>query len=543
MDVNQICPYCMKQISDEQICPYCKKKTKEIPKGGHCLRPFTILRGKYLVGGVLGEGGVEITYKGMEIERQMPVIIKEFFREHLMTRDVMVSTAVMMNPDADKEVVERGKTNYLKETMFLSGLSDFSSLVGIKEFFWENDTIYRVQEYLEGETLKSFMKSKGGRIPVEELLRYMEPVIRDLHKVHIKGYIHGSISPNEFMLLENGTMKVFGIDTAIDLWQKREKSESVFFQHGYAPEEQYRTGGKLGPWTDVYALCATMYKCITGVTPLEALERLRIDEMKWPSDMGISIDVDFENALKKGMAVHAENRFQDMQQLYDAIYSHNLIKEWQPKTGTIKMVKCAIGHYYDAMVHTMCPYCETTKHTDIPERTYITPKEEQVFNVYLPQYNIGEQVYCCIMHHPQRTAWITPTSYPVDYMYISYNNLLKEQCVYETETEKWSVILNNIHSVQKDNPKVNNIQAKWDEKVSYHAPIYDAMESWDFIFSKTPIDVDRYLEGYVHQYDKKYALEKDLIESEKRKEEFMNLLNKSDQYTGKRERKSWGLFK
>lgn len=577
MDINKICPHCLKQIDEESICPYCKKERNEMPEGSSYLRPFTILQGKYLLGDVLGEGGFKITYKAMEIDSQMPVAISEFYPDKFVTREEGVSSLIKVNKNADVETVKLWKKNFLKEARLLLTLAKLPTVASVKDYFCENNTVYMVRDYLEGEYLKNIIKSRGGRIPAEELLRTMEPVIKDLCKVHELGFIHGNISPDNMMILKSGNVKVLNFDMAIKVF---EDNKSIFIMPGYTPEEQYRTKGKIGPWSDVYAICATMYKCITGITPMESMERLRDDKMMWPGEMGIFIDSGFETVLKKGMAILAENRIQDMRQLYDAIYSGNIHKEYQYSEKTLepekiskkyktpelkkclkghyydsgeykkcpycdkkpKRRKCSKGHYYDGSVHNECPYCEKEeRESQLPllDPALATqllallksksehPKldlvqEEYLFNVYLSQYSEGEQVYCCVMHHPLRSCGprTSDMDYPVDYIDINYNGLLKEQCVFETEKEKLSIILNDISVEQNDTTGIINLQAQWDEKVTYHLPIYDAMESWDFVFSRNPINVDRYLEGYVYRRDNTYACEKDLIEWRRRYEKF-----------------------
>ncbi|MBR4981512.1 MAG: protein kinase [Lachnospiraceae bacterium] len=332
MDFNKICPHCMHQISDAGICSYCKKNPRELAEVSHQLRPFTILQGKYLVGDILGEGGFGITYIGLDINLEIPVAIKEFYPNGFVTRESAVTTTLTVYSSVDTSVVEKWKDNFLGEARCLARCANLPGVVGVKDFFHENNTVYIVQEYLEGETLKSYIKSKGGRIPADEVIKSMQPVINALNEVHKQGLIHRDISPDNIMLLKNGTMKVLDFGAARSFAEENEKSKSVLLKPGYAPEEQYRTRGKQGPWTDVYALCATMYKCITGVTPLESMERLRHDEMKWPTEMGVSVPMNFENILKKGMAVIAENRIQNMQELYDAIYNGTVLSE---NTGAI----------------------------------------------------------------------------------------------------------------------------------------------------------------------------------------------------------------
>lgn len=331
MDFNKLCPHCMHQINNEGVCTHCNKNPREMKEVSHQLRPFTILQGKYLVGDVLGEGGFGITYVGLDINLEMPVAIKEFYPNGFVTRESAVTTGVTVYSSVDQEIVKKWKNNFLEEARSLAKCANLPGVVGVKEFFHENNTAYIVQEYLDGQDLKSYLKARGGRIPAGELIKLMEPVIKALDEVHKKGLIHRDISPDNIRLLENGTMKVMDFGAAKSFVEQNEKSKSVMLKPGYAPEEQYRTRGNQGTWTDVYALCATMYKCITGVTPLESMERMRLDEMKWPSEMGVPVPKNFENILKKGMAVLAENRIQTMQELYDAIYHGNVVIE---STGT-----------------------------------------------------------------------------------------------------------------------------------------------------------------------------------------------------------------
>lgn len=143
-------------------------------------------------------------------------------------------------------------------------------------------------------------------------------------------------------------------------------------------------------------------------------------------------------------------------------------------------------------------------------------QRELYFRVSFPKYDRADEVYFCIMHHPIRSAWITPTSYPVDELSILYNGLWKEPYIHETSREKWVVTQSDGRDAGTTAVHVIPIRAKWDQVVPYYADIYNAIESWDFIFSKAPIHAEQYLDGYVPQSDKEYVREADLIEARKR---------------------------
>lgn len=174
-------------------------------------------------------------------------------------------------------------------------------------------------EFLDGITLKQYIDTQGLLTPAE-ILDLMAPLMEALDEVHNVGLIHRDISPDNIMLLENGGVKLMDFGAARAYTEFGEKSLSIVLKHGYAPEEQYRTHGVQGPWTDIYALCATMYKCITGITPVESLQRMQGDTLQRPSQLGIPIPPWVEYALMKGMAVFQRDRYQSIAEFCDDLY-------------------------------------------------------------------------------------------------------------------------------------------------------------------------------------------------------------------------------
>ncbi len=319
MDVEKLCMGCMKELKAPGVCPHCGYNPAAVSTEGHYLKPYTILNGKYLVGRVLGEGGFGITYIGFDINLELPIAIKEFYPNGYVTRESDVTSMVSVYRGTNLEAISKWKSNFIREARTLAKCSHLSGIVGVKDFFEENGTAYIAMEYLEGMTLKAYAKSCGGKVEVNHLLNTLEPVMASLAKVHESGLIHRDISPDNIMLLENGSMKLLDFGAARDYSAEDEKSLSVLLKPGYAPEEQYRTRGKQGPWSDVYAFAATIYKCITGVTPPESMERMRQDDLKKPSDFGVAISGQMESTLLKGMAVYAENRYQSMAEFMNAM--------------------------------------------------------------------------------------------------------------------------------------------------------------------------------------------------------------------------------
>ena len=306
------CKYCMSEIDDNaSVCPKCGKDlTSEDPV--HHLRPGTLLAGKYVVGTALGEGGFGITYLGINKKLDLKVAIKEFFPFGYVHRVATASATVTERTEAaDERFFEKGRDRFLAEAKTLAKFNNENGVVSVYDFFEENNTAYIVMEYLEGETLKAYLNRKGV-LSYDETLSLLMPAMKSLSKVHEKGLIHRDISPDNIMLTED---KVKLLDFGAAREAEGNKSLSVMLKHGYAPEEQYRRKGEQGPWTDVYALSATIYKCITGTTPDDAAERMHKDELKPPSAFGAQIYPLCEAALMKGLAVDADNRYRSIGEL------------------------------------------------------------------------------------------------------------------------------------------------------------------------------------------------------------------------------------
>ncbi|MBO5077548.1 MAG: protein kinase [Clostridia bacterium] len=314
----EYCRFCMSKIgSGVTVCPVCGKRLdEEVPP--HHLVPGTVLTGRYIVGAALGEGGFGITYVGLDNLFNEKVAIKEYYPNGYANRSNTISASVSLGTTADRIVFfDNGKKRFLGEAKTLARFNREDGVVHVIDFFEENSTAYIVMEYLEGETLKAYV-GKKGRLTPDETLKLLIPVMESLEKVHEKGLIHRDISPDNIML-NNGEVKLLDFGAARTVSAQANKSLSVMLKPGYAPEEQYRSKGNQGPWTDVYAMCATLYKCITGITPDDATQRVYSDEVQAPSELGIDIKPHVEAAIMKGLAIRQQDRFQSMKELVKAL--------------------------------------------------------------------------------------------------------------------------------------------------------------------------------------------------------------------------------
>lgn len=140
-----------------------------------------------------------------------------------------------------------------------------------------------------------------------------------LEDVHKAGIIHRDIAPDNIFITNDGKVKLLDFGAARYATTLHSKSLSVILKPGYAPEEQYRTRGNQGPWTDVYAMAATLYRAVTGVIPEDSLERTANDTVKEPSKLGIKLPQNIENAIMNALNIKAEDRIQSAKEFADAL--------------------------------------------------------------------------------------------------------------------------------------------------------------------------------------------------------------------------------
>lgn len=312
----QFCPHCM-QIVNGNPCPHCggdlrvRSAPAQLPVG-------TVLEvgiSRYQIGIALGQGGFGITYIAVDLRTGQRVAIKEYFpnlcayraEDHIRVRAAQGKEAMFLG----------GRTSFLKEAQMLASIGMKPGIVEIYNYFETNGTAYLVMEYLNGMTLKSIV-SKQGRIPAEEFLPKLPPLISSLAQIHRQNVIHRDISPDNLML-EHGKVRLLDFGCARESVHGTD-TLTIALKHGYAPIEQYTNHGQ-GPWTDIYALAGTIYFCITGKSPVRSTDRLLVDELVLPHKMGINLTRQQERALLRALSIQPRRRFQTMAEFHAALYA------------------------------------------------------------------------------------------------------------------------------------------------------------------------------------------------------------------------------
>ena len=285
------------------------------------------LNGRYRVCRSLGQGGFGITYLAADELLGQNIVIKEYFPAVLAGR--ATDGSVRIEQEEGREAFEEGRSRFLREARILTSLLDVPGVVKAWNYFQENQTAYLVMEYVQGISLRSWLE-QHGEVSFEEALRMLKPVVLALAGIHKKGLLHRDITPDNLMVGENGAVKLLDFGSARSYLREKdsEMTQTVLLKSGYAPPEQYDGKSVQGPWTDLYALCATMYEMITGCMPEDAIQRQIRDELEAPSAYGAKITPEQEERLlKRGLALDERERYASVAEFSADFYPEEKVRE------------------------------------------------------------------------------------------------------------------------------------------------------------------------------------------------------------------------
>src|SRR5215471_7516694 len=254
----------------------------------------TMLRG-YELKSILGQGAFGITYRARDITLGRDVAIKEYLPTTLALREGR-TTVLPLSPD-HAEQFAWGRERFLDEARTLARLDRTPAIVRVHDFLEENGTAYMVMALIEGENLNKRL-IREGRLTPEAVERLLFPLLDGLEEVHGIGFLHRDIKPANIMVDARGRPTLIDFGAARAAMAGRSTSMTAIFTPGYAAFEQY-SSAKLGPWTDIYGLAATIYHAITGHITPSSIDRVIKDayepltELKpegYPPEMLAGID-------------------------------------------------------------------------------------------------------------------------------------------------------------------------------------------------------------------------------------------------------------
>ena len=315
--MSQRCMGCMGIFGNEfQICPHCGYAVGTGVEEAIHIEPGSLLHDRYIIGKVLGYGGFGATYIAWDGKLEQKVAVKEYLPGEFSTRMPGQSRITVFNGEKSEQFRD-GMKKFVEEAKHLAKFQNEAGIVKIFDSFEENETAYIIMEYLEGETLSSYL-NRVGTVDENIAVDMMMPIMESLQAVHSVGLLHRDIAPDNIFLTTSGEVKLIDFGASRYATTSHSRSLTVIIKPGYSPEEQYRSRGDQGPYTDVYAIAATMYKMITGKTPPDAMERRakyenhNKDILVEPHKINRKISLNRENAILNAMNVRIEDRTPDI---------------------------------------------------------------------------------------------------------------------------------------------------------------------------------------------------------------------------------------
>ncbi|MBP3392827.1 MAG: PASTA domain-containing protein [Clostridia bacterium] len=321
------------------VCPHCGYVEGTKAEEAIHMDPGTCLKDRYIIGRVLGYGGFGVTYIAWDQRLEQKVAVKEYLPSEFSTRMPGAATVTVFSGDRNEQF-QQGLDKFVEEAKRLSKFQNEPGVVKIFDSFKENSTAYIIMEYLDGETLTAYLE-REGLLTEEKAIEMLLPVMQSLQIVHEEGILHRDIAPDNIFITKAGEVKLIDFGASRYATTSHSRSLTVVIKPGYSPEEQYRSRGDQGAHTDVYALSATMYKMLTGITPPDALERRanieqkKKDLLKDIHKLNKNVSRRTENAILNAMNVQIEDRTPNIQAFMDELYSEKPVAR---RYGKIKKI-------------------------------------------------------------------------------------------------------------------------------------------------------------------------------------------------------------
>jgi formylglycine-generating enzyme required for sulfatase activity len=343
------CLACLLPFGTGLVCAHCGTSPTNVPWEYPQLRPGSKIHGRYIIGRALGKGGFAITYLALQEGLNRRVAIKEYFPFDVAERAGNATAVHLRQNTGNTETTEsyqRGVNRFLEEGQNIVQChqpNPHPNLVRVTDYFEENGTAYLVMDYVEGISLENFLKSQPrSRLDERQARELIIPVLSGLSAVHKHGFLHRDVKPANIYISKQGTVILLDFGSARQALSNERHTLTVMLTPGYAPPEQYSGDGEQGPWTDVYGVAATLYRCVTGETPPSAMSRISSTDIVPPSALPeVRINGRIEKAIMAGLELDRNARIQnadDFQQalggrraemLYEAVAMSGLLRNPQ----------------------------------------------------------------------------------------------------------------------------------------------------------------------------------------------------------------------
>ena len=323
--MHRRCSNCF-MISDGtlEICPFCGHEDGDPGKEPYFLYPGTVLNGRYTIGEARGFGGFGITYKAWDNNLNIVVAIKEYYYAGIATREPG-SQEVRVYAQNRKAEFRHFLNRFLDEARYTAKFSQDTNVVNVFEFFESNSTAYIVMEFLDGIPLNEYLKN--GAMDAKKCISVMKSICSALKTLHADDVIHRDVSPDNIMVCTNGKVKLFDFGAA--RFSKDEEQHvtrlTQVMKPGFSPPEQYQSVSKQGPWTDVYALGATLYYMATGKKPIESTNRKTKDDLVPPAELRPDLPEYINDTILRAMAIDPHLRFSSVDEFEKALFKEKKV--------------------------------------------------------------------------------------------------------------------------------------------------------------------------------------------------------------------------
>ena len=306
-NTHSLCGKCFALAVKENVCEKCGEHTKSTV--GDTLPVGWVLNGKYIIGHTIGEpGGFGIAYLAWDRVLHRKVVIKELFPSGLVTRDEGGAGVRVLRSSLQSSYNQQREL-FLDEARKLARLDNIDSVVHVTDFFAENDTAYFSMSLITGESVAYHVK-KNGKIDAQRLLQWIWQLCSGLSAVHKAGVFHRDIKPENLLIDERGRPVLidFGNAKAVDAQVDKTKGFFAVSPNFGAPEQYANDHSRMGPWTDIYALGAIMYYCLSGQRPTDAKERILGKELPPLRNFAPDVSPKLCNIINSCMALEENQR-------------------------------------------------------------------------------------------------------------------------------------------------------------------------------------------------------------------------------------------
>ncbi len=313
------CPNCFMPIGGSTICPNCGNDYSKNKQFAGVLPAFTLLNNRYLIGRVLGKGGFGVTYIAKDIISNNICAVKEYMPSEYSTRSGGTQNIVPFSDDKARFVFTHGRDKFMEEAKTLLKLRNNPIVVDILDYFTQNNTAYLVMEYLDGQDLRKMARTSGGKLDPDFAKMVFVTIASSLMEIHRMNILHRDLSPENIIVTSNGRIKLIDFGAARNFVSTQNKGMSILLKPGFAPPEQYNAKGTQGPWSDVYALCATFYTLVSGKPLVDALFRYRGEQQPSLASLGCPVTKKTSDVIERGMELDFKRRYKDFKELLDDI--------------------------------------------------------------------------------------------------------------------------------------------------------------------------------------------------------------------------------